>query len=65
MKDLKWFLDRVGQEVFRDNQCACHECIKMERNGEFISDNDHAQYMYVIQNKFEKIGEDLNYRDKK
>lgn len=50
--DLQWFIDRIGKRVFRDkNLCNCGVCKNVFQNGLIITDKQHAQYLYDIQNE--------------
>jgi hypothetical protein len=50
--DLQWFIDRIGKRVYRDkNICTCEHCINVFKHGVIISDKEHAQYLFDIQNE--------------
>lgn len=49
MKDLQWFIDRIGEVVYRDKvPCTCSTCKSVEKDGVFIEDKDHAEYLYMV-----------------
>jgi len=59
MKDLTWFIDRIGKKIYRDNnKCNCNTCLAVFAQGLYINDKLHAQYLFDVQNE---IG--LIYRD--
>lgn len=63
---LKWFLNRIGKRVYRDDDlCLCDACKKIALNGIIIKDKQHASYLHMIENDYEAEGLKLNYRDKK
>jgi len=65
---LDWFKSRINKKVFRDANnppCGCNTCNDIEKNGIVITDEDHAQYLFDIQNEFACEGHFLNYRDEK
>jgi hypothetical protein len=62
----EWFLARVGEIVFRDTDgCNCPTCKNIIENGILIRDEEHAEYMFEIQNELGAEGIELNYRDTK
>lgn len=64
LKDLQWFLDRVGKRVFRDNVIDSEYDKKTSELGIIISNELQAQYMFDIQQDFyHESGINLNYRD--
>lgn len=63
---LKWFKDRVGKVVFRnDNGCPCEICKHVVENGLIITDELHADYLCSTQGDYAAEGILLNYRDEK
>ena len=68
MQTQQWFVERIGKRIFRDKNnppCGCHTCNEIEKNGMIITDENHAQYLFDIQNEFADGGHYLNYRDNK
>jgi hypothetical protein len=66
MKTLEWFLQRVNQTIFRDdNGCPCKECKEILEKGLVVRDIAHAEYLHMIQNDLGTEGVELNYRDSK
>lgn len=66
MKELLWFIDRVGKRIYRDsNKCTCVTCMATTLNGLVIYSTDHAQYVFDSQNESASEGIFLNYRDTK
>jgi hypothetical protein len=64
MKPLKFFKDRIGKLIFRnDSGCACQKCRDVVKNGLVVQSEDHAEYLYWTQNEFANDGCELNYRD--
>lgn len=65
MKTKEWFLEKVGQRIYRDYHKCCQTCDMIAENGLIVCDNDHADYLYEIQCAFFDDGLDLHYRDEK
>jgi hypothetical protein len=54
VRKLKWFKDRVGKRVFRnESSCKCSFCTFNQKNGLIINDETHAQYLFDIQNELQ------------
>ena len=65
-KTLQWFLNRIGKTVYRDKStCTCESCLNALTEGLIIRNEQHAKYLYMIENGFEAEGRILNYRDEK
>lgn len=48
----QWFINRIEKTVFRTKvECPCITCKAGYRNGVFISDKDHAIYLYDIESE--------------
>ena len=64
---LKWFENRIGKRIFRDNtkKHCCEHCDRVSENGLIVRDTTHADYLHSVQNAFWSEGEMLNYRNKK
>jgi len=61
---LKYFKNRIGKRIYRDDSgCPCHDCKRIVEEGLIIADEDHAEYLYDMQNEFANCGTLLNYRD--
>ena len=57
---LKWFTDRIGQTVYREDvSCKCTTCKNVTETGLVIKNQQHAEYLEMIQ-----IDLNLNYQDK-
>ena len=66
MQTEQWFLDRVWKTIYRDqDNCICHTCQDVVENGINVEHEDHATYLYEIQNEWWAEWIILNYRDKK
>lgn len=64
MKTLKWFKDRIGKRIYRnDNECPCDYCKDICVNGLIIKNELHAQYLFDIQNEIGYIYYDNNTTD--
>jgi hypothetical protein len=60
---LKWFLNRIGKRIYRgDVSCPCHTCKNGTENGVIVGDEQHAYYLFLVEND-----KDMNviYRDTK
>ena len=56
---LRWFKNRIGKRVYRnDVTCSCKTCKGVTNNGLVIRDDMHAEYLHMVQ--FEL---DVDYRD--
>jgi hypothetical protein len=63
---LEWFKTRISQTIFRNHyECYCDTCERVVDEGLVIRDEEHAQYLFDIQNDFGAEGIELNYRDEK
>lgn len=52
MKDLQWFIDRIGEKIYRENNiCECDLCIDVFKNGLIIISESHAKYLYDCQHE--------------
>jgi hypothetical protein len=52
VNSLEWFTDRIGKKIFRvKNICPCTICQMVIVHGLIISDKNHAQYLFDIQNE--------------
>ena len=66
MQTKKWFINRIGKKIFRDDSCCkCIHCKNILKNGVTIADDLHADYLYEAQNDYYGEGILINYRDKK
>ena len=49
MKDLEWFIERIGTTIYRgSNGCSCDTCKDVEMNGVKVNDKLHAEYLYEV-----------------
>jgi hypothetical protein len=52
VNSLDWFTERIGKKIFRvKNVCPCDTCQMILKNGLTISDKNHAQYLFDVQNE--------------
>ncbi len=66
MKSLKWFRSNIGKRVYRDdNKCSCGVCKDVLENGLIITNEQHADYLHMVQYDYYNEGIKLNYRKKK
>jgi hypothetical protein len=50
MKNLKWFVDRIWKTVYRNKwTCKCMSCKDTEENGLVIYDENHANYLHMVE----------------
>ena len=62
----QWFLKRIGERIYRDDQdCPCDTCKRILEEGLVIEDRQHAEYLWAVDNDFESEGINSNYRDEK
>lgn len=64
-KSKAWFIKRIGKKVYRDDIECCDQCSKNYENGLIVSDEQHADYLSMIDHDFALEGIYFNYRDKK
>ena len=65
MKDLTWFIDRIGKKIYRDNnKCNCNTCLEVFAKGLYINNKLHAEYLFDVQNKIGLIYRDTNEQSK-
>ena len=58
--NLKWFQNRIGKRVFRnDVKCPCRTCNDVNHGGIIIKDRNHAEYLLMVQTDL-----DLYYYEK-
>ena len=49
---MDWFTERIGKKIFRvKNPCPCTICQMVIIHGLIISDKQHAQYLFDVQNE--------------
>lgn len=66
MKPKQWFLDRIGKRIYRDEEtCKCSSCQEFTKEGIIILNDEHAYYLYLVQNDYANENIFLNYRDEK
>lgn len=66
LQPLSFFISRIGKRIYRDEDtCKCPTCADVVENGLIVADEDHADYIFNIQNDFANDGDYLNYRDEK
>lgn len=63
IKTEKWFLNRIGKRIFRDDRKCCSTCERVYKDGVIVNDEQHARYIYQVQCDFANEGIFLNYRD--
>ena len=57
---LAWFQNRIRKTVYRkDVSCPCDTCKQITKCGLKICDNEHAEYLYLVQYDLR-----LDYQDK-
>lgn len=55
---VAFFYSRVGKLVFRtSNECGCHACAVVYREGRIVRNKAHADYMYTA----EELGSGIKY----
>ena len=51
MKDLDWFLSRIGKRVYRSKpSCSCRECVYLYKNGQIVMNEVRAKAMWKREN---------------
>lgn len=60
----KWFIDRIGKRVYRnDDKCSCESCKNVYTHGLIIQDELHASYLDSIEACYNAEGIPLRYFD--
>lgn len=59
----KWFIDRIGKRVYRNNYCSCEVCKHVYENGILLTDKDQATYCYENECEFTADGTPMKYFD--
>lgn len=59
----RWFKDRIGKRVFRNNTNCCEHCKFVYENGIIITDNFYAGYLFDIETEFTMDGYTTRYFD--
>jgi len=62
-QSLKWFTDRIGKIVFRNESCKCSVCQNVYEKGLFVQDEYHAEYVYDACCCYNAEGTPLAYFD--
>lgn len=45
-----WFRDKIGKRIFRiKSTCPCESCLRVHREGIEVLDEDHADYLTIIE----------------
>lgn len=66
IKSKEWFVENIGERVYRDSDdCECATCRDVVKNGLIIANEEHVEYLYMIQGDYFAEGIFLNYRNKK
>ena len=60
----RWFINRIGHRIYRDDIGCCDQCRDTAKNGLIIADMSHATYLHMIDWDFGAEGTFCNYRDK-
>jgi len=48
MKNLDWFINRVGTRIYRDKvSCRCVICTQVEKDWLIVHDKAHAEYLHM------------------
>lgn len=62
----KWFIERIGKRVYRnETSCQCIVCKGVAENGLIIHDKMHADYLYDCESESNGEGIPLRYFDTK
>jgi len=69
-KTKQWFVERIGKRIYRDSQCVsgercCSTCDEVTKTGLVVADEQHAEYLAMIDMDFGAEGICSNYRDTK
>jgi hypothetical protein len=65
MNNKKWFLDRIGKRVYRNNIPCCDVCERIYQEGLIIHDEQHAGYLCDIVGEYNYEGTPIQYFDTK
>ena len=63
MQSLSWFKEHIGQTIYRDHSCDCKDCLRIDTEGLQVYDENHAEYLFNVQNDYASEGTLLNYRE--
>lgn len=62
----QWFIDRIGAKVYRNKTtCPCKICAMVYENGLYITDQQHAVYLFELELEYANEGKPLKYFDQK
>lgn len=61
----KWFLERIGERVYRNHYNCCEHCERVYKDGLIITDGTHATYLYDIECESAIAGNPIHYFDTK
>lgn len=63
-KTKEWFKERIGKTIYRDaTKHCCNTCDHVATHGVTVADEDHAEYLAMIDMDFGADGVYSNYRD--
>ena len=63
-KPKEWFIERIGQKIYRDKLPACCEtCERVESEGLIIGNEQHARLLADLDANLGAEGQFCNYRD--
>ena len=57
----KWFADRIGQRLYRNNYCTCDICKAIYEHGIVITDKDHSIYCHDHEILYTADGKPMRY----
>ena len=49
LKSIEWFMDNIGRIVYSTSGCSCSVCHMQYLKGVIVSDLNHANSLYSIQ----------------
>lgn len=62
----KWFQSKIGSFLFRNgNGCTCLMCLRVKEHGIYVTDKQHASYLYDNECDYNREGTPLRYFDTK
>lgn len=52
MKTKNWFIKKINKRIYRNKgTCECSTCKEVEKNGLIVMDENHAEYIFDVQNE--------------
>jgi hypothetical protein len=65
MERLQWFIDKIGQRIYRNDVGCCKRCQEIAQEGLIVNDEMHANYLFDMEIAYQQDGAKLMYFETK